>query len=73
MKLSDVRPGDRFVLSQLPAGGISLQALRLGLAPGSRLFCAFSLPQGPVILYLYRQMIAVGRSLAEKISVEVIL
>ncbi|MBO4992510.1 MAG: ferrous iron transport protein A [Firmicutes bacterium] len=71
MKLSDARRSDVLTVTYFPSGTPALQARRLGLSAGSNLCCIFVLPGGPVVIRLQRQMIAIGRSLADGILVEV--
>ena len=45
------------------------QLVRLGISEGSRVICQEKLPMGPVVLRCNRQEIAVGRKLAQGITI----
>ena len=68
--LARVPAGSMFRLSCVDDEIVRSQLLRLGLDPGQPLFCDFVVPGGPVVVKRGRQQIAIGRSLAERITVE---
>lgn len=71
MNLSEVRRGDTFEITSIPNERIRAQALRFGISEGARVSCAEKIPGGPVILKKNLQEIAIGRKLANKITVEI--
>jgi ferrous iron transport protein A len=46
-----------------------VQAMRFGMCEGSSVECVTKIPAGPLVIKSGRQEIAVGRSLAKRISV----
>lgn len=72
MRLSEVHPGQRIRIRGIESPDIRTQALRLGLGIGAEATCHTSLPRGPIVLGRANQEIAIGRSLAASITVEVI-
>ena len=67
--LIDLRRGEEAIIGTLPSDEeLRSQCIRLGLAPGSTISCIERLPGGTVVLQSARQEIALGRSLAERIS-----
>lgn len=44
--------------------------LRMGISEGSKVTCQEKMPLGPVVLRCKRQEIAIGRKLAERISIK---
>lgn len=71
MTLADVKRGDEFQITAIPEENIRTQALRFGISEGAEVSCAEKVPGGPVIVARNLQEIAVGRNLAEQITVEV--
>lgn len=67
--LDSMRPGDTFVVAEVPEGEARVTALRFGMAEGTCAQCATRIPAGPIVLRAGRQEIAVGRSLARRIRV----
>ncbi|NTW29236.1 MAG: ferrous iron transport protein A [Coriobacteriia bacterium] len=49
-----------------------VQALRLGMAEGACVQCVTRVPAGPLVIRSGRQEIAIGRKLAERISVRML-
>lgn len=72
MRLSDVRPGQRIRIRDIDSPDVRSQALRLGLGVGAEALCHTSIPRGPIVLGRAHQEIAIGRSLAGAITVELL-
>lgn len=70
MKLGEIKKGQSVRIIHIPDEQARSQAIRLGIGEGSIVTCAEIIPAGPVILRRNRQEIAVGRGLADIISVE---
>ncbi len=70
MTLDNARRGDRIKIIQINDASIRAQAIRLGISEGSKMICSEKLPAGPIILQNKMQEVAVGRKLAQQISVE---
>lgn len=70
MTLDKVRRGDKIEITRINDSAVRTQAIRLGITEGSRMLCSEKLPAGPVILQNRMQEVAIGRKLAQKISVE---
>ncbi len=71
MKLNEVSKDDRFTVISMPWGEIGAQAIRLGLFEGATPKCIFKIENGPVLLDVGGQEVAVGNTLAEKIEVSI--
>lgn len=70
--LVTVRRNDRGTIVGLPDDPpLRSQCIRLGLALGTSFLCIERLPGGTVVVETGRQEIALGRSLAETLHVEV--
>ncbi|WP_094547603.1 FeoA family protein [Petroclostridium xylanilyticum] len=69
MTLDRVNRGEKVEIVSIPDPNVRAQAIRLGIFEGSQLICAEKLPAGPIILQNRMQEVAVGRRLAQKISV----
>jgi ferrous iron transport protein A len=67
--LAGMRPGHRAVIGSIPVDRARAQALRFGIGTGTPVECISVLPGGPVVLKAGRQEIAIGRRLAETISI----
>ena len=72
MTLDKVRPGQRIRIRSIAAPEVRSQAIRLGLGEGAEAVCRATLPRGPIVLGRANQEIAIGRPLAEAITVEVL-
>jgi Fe2+ transport system protein FeoA len=72
MLLDKVRRGDLIKIISIADAKIKQHALRMGIDEGAVLTCAEVIPAGPVVLGKLRQEIAVGRSLARLINVELL-
>lgn len=69
MTLDAVQVGDKIIIDKIGDKNISVQAIRLGISEGSLVECIEKLPKGPVIIKNHMQEIAIGRKLAEKITI----
>jgi ferrous iron transport protein A len=70
MTLADVKRGNNFKVKNIPDDMIRIQTLRMGISEGSNLNCNEKIPGGPIIVKHNYQEIAIGRSLAEDIEIE---
>lgn len=69
--LLDLRRGERARIVSLPSDSVlRSQCIRLGLTAGATVSCAVRLPGGTVVVETGRQELALGRSLAESITIE---
>ena len=67
--LDCIRKGERIEIVSVDDQHARVQALRFGMAEGACVKCVTKIPAGPLVLKSGRQEIAVGRALAERISV----
>lgn len=67
--LDCIRKGERIEIVAVDDQHARMQALRFGMAEGACVECVTRIPAGPLVLKSGRQEIAVGRSLAKRISV----
>lgn len=67
--LDCVRVGDQFEIISVDDDHARIQAVRFGMAEGSKVQCVTRIPAGPLVIKAGRQEIAVGRSLAKRIQV----
>ncbi len=67
--LDCIRKGERIEIVSVDDAHARMQALRFGMAEGACVECVTRIPAGPLVLKSGRQEIAVGRSLAKRISV----
>ena len=67
--LDCMRKGDRMEILSVGDQHARVQALRFGMAEGACVECVTKIPAGPLVIKSGRQEIAVGRSLAKRISV----
>lgn len=72
MTLDLANKGQKIEIINIPDSNIRVQAIRLGIAEGSKLLCSEKLPAGPVILQNRMQEIAIGRNLAKKITIKLV-
>lgn len=63
------RKGERFEIVSIADDAARIQALRFGLGAGSVATCVTKVPAGPIVLKSGRQEIAIGRALADSITV----
>ena len=69
MTLDKASRGDKIEIIHITNANIRAQAIRLGISEGSRLLCSEKLPAGPIILQNKMQEIAIGRKLAQQITI----
>jgi len=67
--LDCVRKGERCEIISVDDSTARVQALRFGVVEGANVECVTKIPAGPLVIKSGRQEIAVGRSLAKRISV----
>lgn len=72
MMLDKVQRGDLIKIISIANTSIKEQALRMGIDEGAVMTCAEVIPAGPVVLGKHRHEIAIGRSLARHIDVELL-
>lgn len=69
MTLSDAKKGQKIKILKIDDSNARHQTIRLGLGEGSHVLCSGKLPSGPILLKLGLQEVAIGRSLAAKITI----
>lgn len=69
MTLSDIKKGQKFKILEIDDSMVRHQTIRLGLGEGSHVICSEKLPSGPILLKLGMQEVAIGRNLADKITI----
>lgn len=69
MKMAEMKKGQSVKIIKIPDEQARSQAIRLGIGEGSIISCEEIIPAGPVIVRKNRQEIAIGRGLAESITV----
>ncbi len=69
MTLSDAKKGQKIRILKIDDSNARHQTIRLGLGEGSHVLCSEKLPSGPILLRLGLQEVAIGRSLATKITI----
>lgn len=67
--LDCVRKGERIEIVSVDDEHARIQAMRFGISEGACVECITRIPAGPLVIKSGRQEIAVGRSLAKRISV----
>jgi Fe2+ transport system protein FeoA len=72
MTLDMANKGFKIEILSIPDPLIRAQAIRLGIYEGAKLICAEKLPKGPVILQNRMQEIAIGRGLAQQITIKTV-
>lgn len=72
MTLAEIKRGHRVKIKKIPDKLIHAQAMRFGIAEGAEVECIEKIPGGPVIIRKRFQEIAVGRRLAENITISVV-
>lgn len=72
-RLDCVRKGDALQVVSVDDELARIQCLRFGMAEGATVDCITRIPAGPIVLKSGRQEIAVGRSLAKRITVRRLL
>lgn len=63
------RKGERLEIVSIQNDDARIQALRFGLGAGAVALCVTKVPGGPIVLKSGRQEIAIGRKLADSITV----
>ena len=61
--------GERLQIISVDDDNSRVQALRFGVVAGANVECVTKIPAGPLVIRSGRQEIAVGRALAQRISV----
>ncbi|MCX7951663.1 MAG: ferrous iron transport protein A [Clostridiales bacterium] len=72
MTLDMAKKGQKIFIKKINDDNIRVQAIRLGIYEGAKVNCSLKIPFGPIILGNRMQEIAVGRSLAKKIQIDII-
>lgn len=72
MMMDKVKRGDLIKIISIGEAGVRDNALRMGIDEGSILICGEVIPAGPIVLRKNRQEVAIGRSLARNIVVELL-
>jgi Fe2+ transport system protein FeoA len=67
--LDCIRKGEKIEIISVDHPDARVQALRFGMCEGANVECVTKIPAGPLVIKSGRQEIAVGRSLAKRISV----
>lgn len=68
--LDKVKRGQKVVICTIPDDRVRAQAIRFGVCEGTEVTCAEKLPAGPVIISKGYQELAIGRGIAQKITVQ---
>lgn len=68
--LAQVKQGQIVEICKIPDEQIRAQAIRFGVCEGTVVRCAEKLPAGPIVICKGCQELAIGRGLAEKITVK---
>lgn len=71
MTLDYIKRGQSFKITEIANDSVRAQALRFGISTGEWLICEEVVPRGPVVVRKKRQLIAMGRNLAQGIQVEI--
>ena len=69
MTLDSVKRGQAFTITDIASDSVRAQAIRFGIATGEFLVCEEVVPAGPIVVRKNRQLIAMGRSLAQGIQI----
>ena len=70
MTLAQAEKGERLIIRSIDDSQMRMKAIRFGVMEGAEVICAEKLPSGPVVIRRGRQELAVGRGLAQNITVE---
>jgi Fe2+ transport system protein FeoA len=70
MTLDEAEGGTMVKILDINMAYSRVQAIRLGIVPGSLVKVVPRLPKGPVILEIAHRKIAVGRQLAKHVDIE---
>jgi Fe2+ transport system protein FeoA len=68
--LDKVKRGQKVMICRIPDERVRAQAIRFGVCEGTTVTCAEKLPKGPVVICKGCQELAIGRGIAEKITIE---
>lgn len=71
MKLNEINKNERFTIISIPDGEVGAQAIRLGIFKNAKAECILRIENGPVLLNINGQEVAVGNSLADKIEISI--
>ncbi len=69
MTLAGAKRGQHIKIIHIPDENIRSRAIRFGIGEGSVVFCEEVLPAGPIVLRKNKQEIAIGRELANRITI----
>lgn len=69
--LLNIEKGMSFTITDIPAGLLKAQLIRLGICAGEQVSCLERLPGGTIVVKKNRQEIAIGKDLAREICVKV--
>jgi Fe2+ transport system protein FeoA len=72
MTLDKIKKGQRIQIQKVADPKLRDQIIRMGIYEGAKVICAERLGKGPIVIKNRMQEIAIGRGIAEKISIEVI-
>lgn len=70
--LDKVKKGDAIKIISIPDDQVRAQAIRFGIAENEIVKIVQVVPAGPIVLEKGKQEIAIGRNLAQKITIEII-
>ncbi len=70
MTLAQAEKGEKLIIRSIDDSEMRMKAIRFGVMEGAEVICAETLPSGPVVIRKGRQELAVGRGLAQNITVE---
>ena len=72
MVLAEVERGQKVRILKIEDETIRAQAIRFGISSGSEVQCSEKIVAGPIIISKRKQEIAIGRKLAERITVVIV-
>ncbi|MBP8629062.1 MAG: ferrous iron transport protein A [Negativicutes bacterium] len=72
MVLAEVERGQKVRILKIEDETIRAQAIRFGISSGSEVKCSEKIVAGPIIISKGKQEIAIGRKLAERITVVIV-
>lgn len=72
MTLDKTKRGQMIRILSISSELVRAQAIRFGISEGTEVVCEEVLPKGPVVLRKNKQEIAIGRSIASDIKVELV-
>ncbi len=70
MTMDRAKRGQSFRIVDIPDDLIRTQAIRFGITEGALVTCEEIIPAGPVVLRKNNQLLAMGRGLARRITIE---